>query len=148
MADDIDKRLDEDYVTPYLNEDEVVDLRISTTTSTGGWAALLDTLGPLAIFTEALFSEPAFAVLTDRRLMVSFVTLVRGSRPAETVDFSGLDSVRLRRGPFHKSLSVRTSDGRRYRMTVMTWNPFKSREDPIDRIEQALSNDARLPQPA
>lgn len=144
MSDEVDRKLDEEYVTPHLREGEGLVLRLSTTTSRGGWARFLDALGPFAIFIEAFFSSPAFAVLTDQRLLVSHVTILKKSQYAESIDFAEVERTELKRGPFHKAVSVRTKDGRRYRMTVTTWRPLNAQQDGVRQIFEALSP----PQPA
>jgi hypothetical protein len=146
-TDEVYKKLDNEYINPHLRTGETVRVRISSTTSTRGFARFLDALGPFAILVEAWFSRPTFVALTDQRLIFSAVTILRQEPPVESIELSDLWTVHMGRGLFHKHLTIRAADDRRFRVTAASWSPFKEQRDGMHELFEALTS-GFAPQPA
>lgn len=148
MAEDkVLKRLIDDYITPHLRQGETVEVCISSTTSTRGFARILDALGPVAILVEAWFSRPTFIALTGQRIIFSAVTVLRNEQPVESIELSDLWTVEMKRSLLHKHVCIRAADDRRFRVTAAGWSPFKQQRDGVRDLFDALITDF-APQPA
>lgn len=148
MAEDkVQKNLIDDYITPHLRPGETIQVCISSTTSTRGFARLLDALGPVAILVEAWFSRPTFVALTNQRIIFSAITVLREEPPVESIELAELWTVNMKRSPLHKHVCVRATDDRRFRVTAANWSPFKDQRDSVRELFDGLTTDF-APQPA